>query len=132
MRNSTAALGLLALTLAACAANPAPSTTVPVSEPQQVVSEVPANVTLPKLIKKVEVEYPATLRRRGIQGIVVVETTIDTQGIPREVRVIKSDHPELSALAVQAVQQWRFQPGTMDGKPVDVLFNSTVRFALNH
>lgn len=99
---------------------------------QHVLSEIPANLTLPKLIKKVEAEYPATLRMGRIQGTVLVETTIDTRGIPQGVRTVRSDHPALSDLAVQAVRQWRFQPGTMDGKPVDVLFHATITFALNN
>jgi len=33
--------------------------------------------------------------------------------------------------AAEAVEKWRFRPGTLNGQPVDVIFNLTVNFKLN-
>ena len=121
MRLSPTTLILVALTLGSCTNGP--STVL--------MSSVPEGVTAPKVVTKVDPEYPAELRRRGIEGTVVVEAIIDTRGIPRNVRVVMTDNVELSDLARRAVEQWRFQPGTVDGQPVDVLFNTTVNFNLN-
>ena len=30
----------------------------------------------------------------------------------------------------RAVKQWKFRPGTLNGQPVDVIFNLTVNFTL--
>jgi outer membrane biosynthesis protein TonB len=37
----------------------------------------------------------------------------------------------LTEEAMSAVKQWRFKPGTMGGRPVDVIFNLTVNFQLD-
>ncbi len=36
----------------------------------------------------------------------------------------------LSEEAERAVRQWKFKPGTLNGQPVDVIFNLTVNFKL--
>lgn len=36
----------------------------------------------------------------------------------------------LAEAAVDAVQQWKYQPATLNGKPVAVYFNLTVNFQL--
>jgi TonB family protein len=51
-----------------------------------------------------------------------VEAKVSAEGRPEMIRVIKSIHPEVDARAVEAVRQWRFQPATLDGKPVAVYF----------
>ena len=33
--------------------------------------------------------------------------------------------------AVDAIKQWRFEPGTVDGKPVPVILNLTINFRLS-
>ena len=37
----------------------------------------------------------------------------------------------LDQAAVEAVKKWKFKPGTLNGQPVDVIFNLTVNFKLN-
>ncbi len=37
----------------------------------------------------------------------------------------------LDQAAVDAVRRWKFKPGTLNGQPVDVIFNLTVNFKLN-
>ena len=33
--------------------------------------------------------------------------------------------------AIEAVKQWKFKPGTLNGEPVEVIFNLTVNFKLD-
>jgi TonB family protein len=103
----------------------------PASSTAETPSHGSANRVLPpRLIHRVNPEYPAALRRSRIEGKVEIEALIGTDGVPREVRVVRSDHSTLSPLALNAVKQWRFSPGTLDGEPVDVIFNTTVNFNL--
>ena len=37
----------------------------------------------------------------------------------------------LDQAAVDAIRQWTFEPATIDGKPVPVIFNLTIRFKLD-
>jgi protein TonB len=82
----------------------------------------------PKLIHKVVPFYPETARRARIQGAVILEVIIDYQGGVRDVKVLRGLPEGLTESAIEAVKQWRYEPSTMDGQPVEVLFILTVRF----
>jgi TonB family protein len=58
-----------------------------------------------RLIHRDEVEYPEAAFEKGIQGTVVVEATLDTDGAVGDARVV-SGPPELRKAALQSVLQW--------------------------
>ena len=61
--------------------------------------------------------------------MIVIEAVIARTGCVRDVRVIKqSPSGDLNSAAVSAISKWKFKPGTLDGQPVDVLFNLTVSY----
>lgn len=59
-------------------------------------------------------------------GYPIVEATIDENGEVKDVRLLKPVHPCLEKAVLSAVRGWRFKPGTLNGKPVPVVFNMTV------
>jgi len=83
------------------------------------------------IITKVEPQYPEVARKARISGIVIVECTISKNGDVTDVHVLKPLPFGLDQAAVDAVRRWKFRPGTLNGQPVDVLFNLTVNFKLN-
>jgi|SRR5947209_6784213 len=91
---------------------------------------VGGDVKAPVLTYKVEPIYPEEARRERISGIVILETVIDRNGLVKDVTVLKPLPHGLSEAAVDAVKQWTFKPGTLDGQPVEVIFNLTVNFKL--
>ena len=48
-----------------------------------------------------------------------------------DIHVLKPLPFGLDQAAVDAVKRWKFKPGTLNGQPVDVIFNLTVNFKLN-
>jgi len=60
-----------------------------------------------RLIHRDEVEYPEAALEKGIQGTVVVEATLDADGVVSDARVL-SGPPELRKAALQSVLQWHF------------------------
>ncbi len=74
----------------------------------------------PKIVEQAKPDYPEKLRATGIAGVVVVQFGVDATGKVENVSVFKSDHPELNAPAVEAIQKWKFLPGMKDGHPVEV------------
>jgi TonB family protein len=83
----------------------------------------------PKLLKKVDPIYPEEARKKGIQGVVILEAKIDEYGRIMEAMILRSI-PELDQAAIEAVRQWVYEPLLIDGKPTKVLFTVTVRFQL--
>jgi periplasmic protein TonB len=73
--------------------------------------------------------YPDLAREARIEGVVVIECRIDTDGRVVDARVL-SGHPLLDAAALDAVGQWRYRATLLNGQPVAVLMTVTVRFSL--
>lgn len=89
------------------------------------------NVHAPKLVERVEPKYTAEARKARLSGIVIVEARIDETGRVTDAMAVKPLPFGLSEAALDAVKQWRFEPGMLDGKPVPVVFNVTVNFKLD-
>jgi protein TonB len=73
--------------------------------------------------------YPDLARVARVQGLVVVECTIDTSGRVVDARVI-TGHPLLQKATLDAVRQWRYTATRLNGVPVAVLMTVTVNFTL--
>jgi protein TonB len=83
----------------------------------------------PKLVRRVEPDYPEMARLARVQGVVVLEATTDVCGRVTAVRVLRSI-PLLDEAAVAAVRQWIYEPLVINGRPRPVTFSVTVRFVL--
>ena len=65
-----------------------------------------------------------------VQGEVLMECVVKSDGTVGEMKVVKSLHPDLDQAALDAAAQWLFEPGTRDGKPVNVLVTIAMAFTL--
>lgn len=74
--------------------------------------------------------YTEQARKARIQGAVVLQATIDEQGVVIDLRVIHKLLLGLDKSAADAVSQWRYRPATLAGRPVKVFFTVTVHFDL--
>jgi protein TonB len=104
--------------------------TSPVAQVSQEPIRVGGNVQESKLIKKVEPIYPELAKRARVEQIVMLETTINEEGLVSNVRVIKG-HPLLDQAAVEAVKQWVYQPTYLNGRPMPVIATVTLPFSLS-
>lgn len=72
--------------------------------------------------------YPYDMRRAGINGSVVVEFIISTEGDVIQTQIIRSTHREFEMPALQAVQKWKFKPGRRRGQVVNVRASQLLEF----
>jgi TonB family protein len=84
----------------------------------------------PILISKVNVVYPPAARARSIEGVVVVSLLIDQEGRVKKADVVQGD-ALLTQAALDAVRQWRYNPGTLGGVTVESEVMANVSFLLN-
>ncbi|MCI5221114.1 MAG: energy transducer TonB [Candidatus Electrothrix sp. AR4] len=76
-------------------------------------------------------QYPRMARRRGLEGVVTIETKIDINGKVTELRIFASSgHSILDKAALKAVRRWRFSPGTVGGRAQSMWVKVPVRFEL--
>jgi TonB family protein len=62
-----------------------------------------------KLITRVEPEYPETLKRLYIGGVVRVEVEIEPSGVVKSTKLLGGS-PILGQSTMKAIKQWRYAP----------------------
>lgn len=77
-------------------------------------------VTEPKAIYHPSPQF-ADLEDTDPRIIPVVEAVINREGKVERIGVLKGSGPPVEA-AVEAIKQWRFEPATLDGEPVCVVY----------
>jgi periplasmic protein TonB len=63
--------------------------------------------------------YPKALKEEGVEGVVVLQIQITSEGKVRKARVVKGIHPVLDKLSAEAVERFAWYPAEMNGEPVD-------------
>jgi protein TonB len=89
------------------------------------------NLRAPKKVRDAPPVYPAIAQAARVEGIVILEATIDVNGQVREARVLRSI-PLLDEAALAAVRQWEYTPTLLNGRAVPVVMTVTVAFSLRH
>ena len=95
-----------------------------------VTSGAPRDITAPKLVSSMLPDYAAGLRRRGVEGRIVLELDLDRRGRIEDVRVLRSDVRELNEATLAAVREWVFQPARRRNESISFSFRLTLRFYL--
>jgi protein TonB len=98
--------------------------------PSQGPIPISGNVKAPIRIFAPDPLYPEPARQARIQGVVILQTIIDTLGKVTHVKVLKGLPEGLTESAVAAVTQWKFNPATLNGEPVAVYYMVTISFSV--
>jgi hypothetical protein len=83
-----------------------------------------SGITAPKVLHRVEPLAPEALR--GREALATVEAVIGEDGKARHICFREGDREWGQAIAA-VLGAWRFEPATLDGKPVAVVFTLTSR-----
>ena len=74
----------------------------------------------PKIVEAVDPVYPSKRAANGVEGWVVVNFMVDTNGKPYEPVIIDSTgQKDFENASVEALMRSKYQPATLDGDPVD-------------
>jgi len=90
---------------------------------------VGGDVREPRKIVDAPPVYPELAQQARVQGIVIIEATIDARGRVSNANVLKSV-PMLDEAALEAVRRWVYTPTLVNGVPTPVIMTVTVRFHL--
>lgn len=95
------------------------------------VMGVGGGVSAPVVIHSIEPEFTEQARQASLQGTVVLQLIVDTEGNPQNVHVTRSLGMGLDEKAVQAARQYKFKPAMYQGHPVAVQIVVDVDFHLH-
>jgi protein TonB len=71
-------------------------------------------------IYKVQPIYPPRAAARGLEGYVIVQYTVTTDGTTRDVQVVESTSSLFERAAIESAQKYKYKPRIIDGVPVEV------------
>jgi TonB family protein len=71
---------------------------------------------------------PVPPRRQNLPYPIVLWLSLGTDGIPTDVKIVRSFDPAFDNAAIEAVRAWRFKPASCDGQPMEVQINVEVNF----
>jgi protein TonB len=84
-----------------------------------------------KVLEMREPGYPPRCRRMGIEGTVRVQVLVGTNGRVVRAMVARTSGDEaLDAAALEAVDDWRFEPARRDGAPIQAWASVPIAFKL--
>jgi TonB family protein len=97
---------------------------------QDAVYEPGGDVKPPKLVHYVEPAFSPSSKEAFVEGTVRITTVVTRDGDTTDLHVTRGLNAEEDRTAIEAVKQWKFQPGTKAGQPVKVRVNVEVTFHL--
>ncbi len=78
------------------------------------------DLTQPVATRKVDPAYPMQLMRENVSGTVILYAVIHADGSIGNVRILRGVDDRIDRFAIDAIAQWKFDPATKNGAPVDV------------
>lgn len=91
--------------------------------------EAPSDQVPPKLIHRVDAIFPEEAALAGLSGVVLLQVTVDANGLVKEATVTHSAGHSFDEAAIAAAKQLRFEAATFKGTPVPALINYEITFA---
>jgi protein TonB len=82
-----------------------------------------------RLLSSIPPTYPSLAKTQRIEGAVRIDALIDPTGRVSSMKVV-SGPVLLHQAAMDALRQWKYQPATLNGKPVPMHLTVTVQFRL--
>ena len=101
----------------------------PAGAPSAPARPVSKGVTGGRLLHRVEPTYPPMGRTMQLQGAVQLRATVTPKGTVAKMTVVRGQ-PVLAQAAMDAVKQWRYEPFSLDGTPVQMDVDIIVYFTI--
>ncbi|HVE72303.1 MAG TPA: energy transducer TonB [Thermoanaerobaculia bacterium] len=98
------------------------------AEPTALKIEEGSGITSPKAVHRVEPTTPDSLK--GTEAVAIIQAIIGENGTPRHI-CISGGNEQWGKQVADAFRYWRFQPATLNGKPVAVQYTLTTRLRRN-
>jgi protein TonB len=103
---------------------PSDADSIPIPTEDYLVTAMPA------LEHEVVIPYPPEVKKRGVQGAVIMDLVIDSTGRVRKADLVEGPDPELNKAAVEAAMGFKFRPAMVQDKAVAVKIRYAYKFVI--
>ncbi len=79
-----------------------------------------------------EVEYPTICREQGTEGTVLVQISVDSEGLIRGHKFLKSPCKELKDAVKEVIPKLKFEPATVNGQAISSKIIIPIEFRLTY
>ena len=86
-----------------------------------------SRITMPELISSPKIDFPANQHKTGKNK---VELVIGIDGKPSDITIVYSFRPDYDEQTINAVQQYRFKPAELDGRPMPIQIEIETQYKL--
>jgi protein TonB len=100
----------------------------PSADVEEPVYEPGEGITPPRVVHQVNPKYDARAKGFRLSGAVLIGLIVSSRGLPSRVHVVRSLDKDVDESALEAVREWRFEPGKKNGSPVAVRVTIEIRF----
>ncbi len=76
-------------------------------------------VACPVPVEKADPKYPPELIKEHVKGQVVLYAIVRKDGSVDSIQIVRGLDPQLDHNAIEALERWKFRPGTRAGTPTD-------------
>lgn len=73
-------------------------------------------------------KVPEDLKKKPVDGSLKLRLVVKRDGRPTDIELVEGFHQELDKNAVDAATRWKFEPGEIQGKPVDGIVEVSIRY----
>jgi len=94
------------------------------------VYEVGGEVKSPKLVHYVEPAFSPKSKEAYVEGTVKLSTIVTKAGEATNTQVLSGLNAEEDRTAIEALKQWKFEPGTRNERPVNLRVTVEINFHL--
>jgi periplasmic protein TonB len=94
------------------------------------IFHVGGGVSPPRPIYKPDPEFSEEARKAKYQGVCTLQMVVGVDGRPSQIKVLGSLGMGLDEKAIEAVRNWKFEPGMKEGHPVATIIAVEVDFHL--
>jgi len=85
-----------------------------------------------KIIQTTRATYPARMMNEGVShGTAKAVLHVDSQGQLVDFLVVAYTRQAFAEEAERVIKKWKFEPGYVDGKPIDTIMDITFNFEVN-
>ena len=77
--------------------------------------------------------YPLIARKKGWQGRIVLQVSVDSKGLVEKITILKSSGYEiLDNESTNTIKRWKFKPAVIGDKPVNDVLEIPIKFVLDN